>query len=54
VSNRGSAILYGVIVASALALLLLTLKEPSGRNLVIALAAGLVTAIVALVRLERS
>ena len=40
-SDRQSAMTYGVAVASAVALVLLVVDEPSARNLFIAIGAGL-------------
>jgi len=41
-SDRQSAMTYGVIVASAIAIVLLVADQPSARNLFIAIGAGVV------------
>lgn len=52
-TNRQTAMTYGVLVACAAAIALLILEPPSGRNLVVAIIAGIAFGIGSWVYLER-
>jgi hypothetical protein len=52
-TNRQTALAYGVIVACAISLVLLVADYPSERNLLIALAAGLCVGVASWLWLER-